>query len=172
MAETDYCNVATHEIFDTSSNYKAMMREGSGCMFRGSHIRMADITDGTSQTFLLSERIPFPRTDPTFSSPTFSQATEYGMSWAGANDVTTYYGINNGGNGDCNTGPGECSTGAGVFSCHTGGANFTFADAHVAFLSQTINQAVLKALTTRGPGTDYWPPNAAYGGEVISDTTY
>ena len=55
---------------------------------------------------------------------------------------------------------------------HPGGANFTFADAHVSFLSQTINQATLKALTTRGPGTDYWPPNSPYGGEVIGDAAY
>jgi prepilin-type N-terminal cleavage/methylation domain-containing protein/prepilin-type processing-associated H-X9-DG protein len=169
VAETDYCNIATHEIFDTSANYKAMRRKGSGCMFRGSHVRMADITDGTSQTFLLGERVPFPPTDPEFKTSTFSQATEYGMSWAGSNGVTTYYGINNG-NGDCNTGPAECSDGSGVFSRHAGGANFTFADAHVAFLGQTINQAVLKALTTRGPGTDY--ANLPYGGETISDTTY
>jgi prepilin-type N-terminal cleavage/methylation domain-containing protein/prepilin-type processing-associated H-X9-DG protein len=173
VAESDYANISTHENFDFNSpNYKDMMRKGSGCMFRGSHTRMADVTDGTSQTFLLGERVPFPRTDPTFSSSTFSHATEYGMSWAGSNDVTTYYGINNGANGDCITGPAECSTGRGIFSRHAGGANFTFADAHVAFLSQTINQAILKALTTRGPGTDYWSSNAPYGGETISDSSY
>lgn len=41
-----------------------------------------------------------------------------------------------------------------------GGANFAFADGHVSFLSETINQDTLVKLTTRD------------GGETIQDTEY
>jgi prepilin-type processing-associated H-X9-DG protein len=45
-------------------------------------------------------------------------------------------------------------------SQHPGGANFTFVDGHVSFLSETINQQTLVALTTRS------------GQEVISSGDY
>lgn len=169
-AETNYSHIIGHEQFDNSANYKEMLRKGSGCMFRGSGIRLADIKDGTSQTLIVAERVPFPSYDPDRSY--YPGVTEYGMNWAGANRITTFYGINNAANGNCATGPGECSSGSGVFSRHPGGANFTFADGHVAFLSETIRQQVLNALTTRGVGKEYWSPNAQYGGEVINDTDY
>ena len=41
---------------------------------------------------------------------------------------------------------------AGVHSHHPGGANFTFADGHVSFLSETIDQETLEWLTTRAGG--------------------
>ena len=41
---------------------------------------------------------------------------------------------------------------AGVHSHHPGGASFTFADGHVSFLSETIDQELLEALTTRDEG--------------------
>jgi prepilin-type processing-associated H-X9-DG protein/prepilin-type N-terminal cleavage/methylation domain-containing protein len=169
-AETNYSGIFTHERFDFSANYNTMAKKASGCIFRGSAVRLADITDGTSQTVVVGERIPFPSFDPDLSA--YSGATELGMNWAGANRITTFYGINNAANGNCAAGPGECSAGSGVFSRHPGGANFTFADAHVAFLSQTIRQQALNSLTTRGPGKDYWSPNAPYGGEVINDAEY
>ena len=59
MAETDYGAIATHTYIYAASTYA-----GSGCMYVNSKVRLADITDGTSQTLLLSERIPFPDTDP------------------------------------------------------------------------------------------------------------
>ena len=57
----------------------------------------------------------------------------------------------------------------------SGGAQFAFADGHVAFLSETIRLATLWALTTRGPGVTPAtedPANTPYGGEVISDSDY
>ena len=41
---------------------------------------------------------------------------------------------------------------SGVQSSHAGGANFVFADGHVAMLSENIRLPILWALTTRGPG--------------------
>jgi prepilin-type N-terminal cleavage/methylation domain-containing protein/prepilin-type processing-associated H-X9-DG protein len=167
---TNYACVATHEKIDMSSGYKTMMAKGSGCLFRGSGITFADIKDGTSQTLLLAERIVYPSSDPEMTR--LKPVAVSGPNWAGASLVTTFYGINNGADGDCTAGPAECSTGSGVFSSHADGANFTFADAHVSFLSKNINQVVLNALTTRGPGTEYWSPNARYGEEVISDAGF
>ena len=37
-------------------------------------------------------------------------------------------------------------------SQHTGGANFLFADGHVAFLQTSMNYTVYKALSTRSGG--------------------
>jgi len=46
---------------------------------------------------------------------------------------------------------------SGVDSFHPGGVQFAFADGHVDFLSESIEQSTLEALTTRA------------GGEPVSD---
>ncbi len=66
------------------------------------------------------------------------------------NKITTAYGINSD----------ATYIMAGVHSHHPGGASFTFADGHVLFLGETIDQKVLDSLTTRD------------GGEVIDATGY
>jgi len=62
--------------------------------------------------------------------------------WASENKITTAYGINSD----------ATYIMAGVHSHHPGGANFTFADGHVSFLSETIDQETLEWLTTRAGG--------------------
>ena len=54
--------------------------------------------------------------------------------------------------GDGN-GPGAVNSYVNQFSSqHTGGANFLFADGHVAFLQTSMNYNVYKALSTRQGG--------------------
>jgi prepilin-type N-terminal cleavage/methylation domain-containing protein/prepilin-type processing-associated H-X9-DG protein len=159
-AETNYACIATHEKIDYAST-----KQGSGCMFYLSGVRLADITDGTSQTLLVGERLRNPDNDPFKTSyPTFCPGgvCELGNIWAGGNFITTYYGIN----------AGPYASESGVLSGHPGGANFAFADGHVSFLSEKLRQATLKALTTRGPGKDELSPYSPYGGEVIVDVEY
>ncbi len=164
MAQTNYGAVTTHTGVYAASTY-----EGSGCMFVNSKTRLADITDGTSQTLLIGERIPFPDTDP--RKPLMPGCSggncDFGDAWAGNSGITTRWGINNpsGMNWDE----------SGVQSAHAGGAQFAFADGHVTYLSETIPSATLWALTTRGPGVtadDEDPASEPYGGEVINGTDY
>ena len=75
------------------------------------------------------------------------KAGGYRVIWASENRVTTAYGIN--------SKLGHVH--APVRSRHPGGAQFIFADGHVDFVSEQIDQEILQALTTRN-----W-------GEVISD---
>ena len=171
VAETNYAAIASH----TNDNY-ATTHKGSGCMFDGSNISFAQITDGTSQTLLVGEVIRAADDDPT--KPTWGSAycpngkCDAGKYWAGENRVTTYYGINNS----------PTFEQAGVQSRHPGGANFTFADGHVSFLSESINLQALYALTTRGSGQvsasaidtmgNKVLPVGTYGGEVIGNVDY
>jgi len=144
-AQSTYAGIATH----TSANPRTT--EGSGCLYRNSAVSIARITDGTSQTVMVGEVVTFRDDDPTKDNSTYcpNRACEKGNMWAEHNLITTYYGINS------QTG----SNRRGVESKHPGGANFLFADGHVAFLSEATDQDTLAKLTTRA------------GGEVIPDFT-
>jgi prepilin-type N-terminal cleavage/methylation domain-containing protein/prepilin-type processing-associated H-X9-DG protein len=126
----------------------------TGCIFPDSAIRMRDVVDGTSQTLIVGERDSYPDDDPWKASSGTdycpNRSCELANIWAGVARVTTYYGINKG----------RYYSQSGVVSQHPGGANFTFVDAHVSFLSETINQQTLTALTTRS------------GQEVINSADY
>jgi prepilin-type N-terminal cleavage/methylation domain-containing protein/prepilin-type processing-associated H-X9-DG protein len=136
-----------------------------GVLFRDSQVRMADITDGTSQTLLVGERPP---------SPDF----QFGWWYAGVGQKST-------GSADVVLGvqeenimpvfagscpPGSYSYGPGNFynqcdmyhfwSPHTGsGAHFLFADGSVHFLGYSV-APLMPALASRS------------GGEVVSESDY
>lgn len=138
-AETNYSAVATHRPVP-----RAKDDEPSGVMYQNSGTRIADILDGTSHTLMVGE-CDLDQDDPMktdFPSYCPNLQCYVGRIWAAENLITTAYGIN----------PGTTYEMAGVQSRHPGGANFTFADGHVSFLSETINQEVLEWLTTRAGG--------------------
>ena len=58
------------------------------------------------------------------------------------NHITTYHGLN------ARLG----LVAAGVDAYHPSGANFLFADGHVSFIGEDVDQLVLKNLTTRNGG--------------------
>ncbi len=125
--------------------------DGDGVFFRNSKVRIGDITDGTSSTVVVGER-----------SIRLGPATWVG-SVTGANlfpqPPSTAPPILNNGTGMClghtgdGNGPGATNSYVNQFSSpHTGGANFLFADGHVAFLQTSMNYPVYKALSTRQGG--------------------
>ncbi len=142
-AETNYSAVATHR--DGDDAYYARDPDGTGIMYLNSKTKIRDVTDGTSMTFLVAE-CDLEQNDS--YAPTSTQ--HWGKIWASENRVTTAYGIN--------SDLGHIH--APIRSHHPGGAQFLYADGHVSFLNETIEQALLQSLTTRN-----W-------GETIDDSEY
>jgi prepilin-type processing-associated H-X9-DG protein len=104
----------------------------NGLFWRNSSARMRDITDGTSNTFLVGER---------------SAKSGAGI-WPGVqsnqftSDVVT----------DCSPGN-ELNSGFNSFSSyHAGGANFVFGDGRAVFISNTIDAKIYRAFSTRNAG--------------------
>jgi prepilin-type processing-associated H-X9-DG protein len=134
-----------------------------GIFFQDSKVRVADVADGTSNTFLFGERS---HRDPEYnritqiSLPTWYPLESVGM-WAAVFAL-------NGGNlpqhllstpvlinyrtppsGDADQARDRlCAFGSG----HPGGANFAFADGSVRFLSDQTSLTTLQALSTRAAG--------------------
>jgi prepilin-type processing-associated H-X9-DG protein/prepilin-type N-terminal cleavage/methylation domain-containing protein len=147
--------------------------------------RLADITDGTSNTVALAEDVgrteetvaPYP--DPigdNFGGNTLrkfwrwaEQDNGFGVSGDPLAIATKTVGkvINNnatpfGGPPSCpwRASGSNCGPNDEIFSFHPGGANILFMDGHVAFLKETIDARVMRQLVT---------PN---GGEVINANDY
>jgi prepilin-type processing-associated H-X9-DG protein len=135
-----------------------------GIIFRDSHVRIADVIDGTSTTFLLGERY---HRDLEFDRITLG--TEDGPIvtvgiWAIVDNLPRHITLSAPVPINYQVPPSTpmgdnltifnrvCAYGSG----HPGGANFAFADGSVRFLSDGIPVETLQALSTRA------------GGEVVS----
>jgi prepilin-type N-terminal cleavage/methylation domain-containing protein/prepilin-type processing-associated H-X9-DG protein len=136
-----------------------------GIFFVDCSVRLADITDGTSNTFLLGERFTV---DPEFDSrhdvvwpgtgPLWRWGRWANVLWPGASASVTLgtpvpinYRVPPG--GDLSA---FLARVIAFGSGHPGGANFAFADGSVRFLGDNTPLATLQALSTRA------------GGEVVS----
>lgn len=124
--------------------------------------KFAEITDGTSNTILITEQAGRPdyyilgKKQPTNTS--LSNATNWGA-WAsyqvfafwqfGADGITK-----DGAGGPCTI---NCNNSQGVYAFHAGGANAVFADGSVRFMKQNLSPTTLFAMVTIN------------GGEVIAD---
>jgi len=130
----------------------------SGVMDRGYGTRISDVTDGTSQSFLIVEVAGRPEW--------YRRGRRIGTTdiagWACSNIRTP---INLDGfspDGVSEFGPCgiNCNNAHEMYSFHPGGANVVFADGRVQFLRETTSIVILAALTTRA------------GGEAIGDGDY
>ena len=109
---------------------------GNGMFFRNSKTRMADITDGTSNTFLVGER-----------SSNLSKATWTGVI-AGIDESQALV------LGTCDHKPNDLAAAhpEDFWSRHVQGVNFVFADGSVHNIHNSIATAVYRALATRAGG--------------------
>jgi prepilin-type N-terminal cleavage/methylation domain-containing protein/prepilin-type processing-associated H-X9-DG protein len=144
--------------------------KGDGIFYIDSGVRIDDIHDGTSNTFLVGERS---HRDPHFDEqqlavwPTAGPIEDVGR-WAevagptgslGNVTLSTQVGINYevSQGGDLSTLYNRVSA---FGSGHPGGANFALADGSVRFVSAGVSLLTLRALSTRSCG------------EVVSDSDY
>jgi prepilin-type N-terminal cleavage/methylation domain-containing protein/prepilin-type processing-associated H-X9-DG protein len=129
-----------------------------GGMMRDKVTRIAEITDGTSNTILVAEDAGRPQwynADRQIFIPI--PAPPNGQAgWADPNGPFSIDGSYPSGQvpGPCSI---NCSNNSEVYSFHPVGANVVFADGSVHFLNSDMNLCVLASLTTRA------------GGEVIPD---
>lgn len=138
-----------------------------GVFYTGSRTRVLDITDGTSNTFLLGERY---HRDPDFDARTAADAnfkemgpmTLWGV-WASAYheggsvaDVTLSAAVPINYLASASPAPGGPDWLVGRLNAygsgHPGGANFAFADGSVRFARDTSSLPLLRTLSTRAGG--------------------
>jgi prepilin-type N-terminal cleavage/methylation domain-containing protein/prepilin-type processing-associated H-X9-DG protein len=153
VATANYLGISSSEIpwldWDPTQDWRGRY---DGVLFPNGRIRMSDVTDGSSHTFIASERShrdgpvtwvgAVPGADVT-PSRTGSQKV-----WDDDEALTLGF------VGDA-TKPGQTGnvwTGSGHTSNHGVGAHFLFCDGHVQFLTPSIDFHVLIALTTRAGG--------------------
>jgi prepilin-type N-terminal cleavage/methylation domain-containing protein/prepilin-type processing-associated H-X9-DG protein len=164
-AMSSYCgNAGTRSVHPGSPPaFPGITRDG--IFWIDSSVRMADITDGTSNTFLFGERF---HRDPEFDLrqpivlPGIVPMTQMGTwGFVAAGGVMANVTLHTAAPINYRMPPGgdlstlndrACAFGSG----HPGGANFAFADGSAHFLSDSIPLLTLQALSTRA------------GGEVVS----
>jgi prepilin-type N-terminal cleavage/methylation domain-containing protein/prepilin-type processing-associated H-X9-DG protein len=127
-------------LIDEVGNYQ-------GIMDRDRMTRLAEVTDGTSNTTLISEcagrskRWQAGRYQPDLYSA--------GGAWASGPNRLDLEGAPSDGSSRHGPCPMNCTNAQEVYSFHPGGANFVFADGSVHFLRQGIDIRILARLVTR-----------------------
>jgi prepilin-type N-terminal cleavage/methylation domain-containing protein/prepilin-type processing-associated H-X9-DG protein len=138
----------------------------NGVIFGDSSVKIADITDGTSNTMLFGERAQslFARFDTAFSN---SDGSWNSPKWYDTL-VTTYYPPNVG-TSNANVGNTNYLYGCTAASRHPGGVNFAFCDGSVRFIKNSINSWRFQA-GAGGPNGASLPVNVTYANFIYTIT--
>jgi prepilin-type N-terminal cleavage/methylation domain-containing protein/prepilin-type processing-associated H-X9-DG protein len=109
----------------------------NGLFYRGSATRLADITDGMSNTVFYAEHAVSLLIDDT---ERIVEGPQWAGGWYGSTIFTSFYPINPLGKVNDEYGDGLCRAYIGaVSSMHPGGANVAFVDCSVKFIKETID---------------------------------
>ncbi len=179
LAPTSYLfNVGSGTVNNGSISVSSTTGLGpDGIAYQGSAVRMAEITDGTSNTLAIGEstrglganQVAFVSNlkqhvrktsvfnggcvnpDRTNASIWYGDRGEMWISGSYPNAAMTFFYSPNSTSPDCINGM-STSARMGPRSYHPGGANVLFCDGHVTFLADTLEQATMQALATRAGG--------------------
>jgi prepilin-type processing-associated H-X9-DG protein len=123
-------------------------------------VKITEITDGASNTMIVSELAGRPQHYVTGKRLSPDGAEVFGAGWADWDNGFQLHGATADGSGSPGPCAINCNNNKGIYSFHTGGANGLFADGSVHFLHEGLDIRTAAALVTRA------------GGEVISGDAY
>ena len=124
--------------------------EGDGVFFRNSQVKIADISDGTSQTLMCGERsYRYSETNWVGAVTGSSNVPSPGSPLVLEADNSSNFILSHVGEMMSGGQPGEINN---FSSSHAGGITYLFADGHVRLLTSSTNTQTLKALATRSGG--------------------
>jgi prepilin-type N-terminal cleavage/methylation domain-containing protein/prepilin-type processing-associated H-X9-DG protein len=124
---------------------------GNGIFFRDHSIKIAQITDGTSQTFLCGERsqnlsrATWTGAVTNAAVPLIALQAEAGLDPEGGGALV----LSHTGEGHGPNSPSGLAHGDQYWAMHPGGANFLFGDGSVRFIKEQVGFTIFQALATR-----------------------
>jgi prepilin-type N-terminal cleavage/methylation domain-containing protein/prepilin-type processing-associated H-X9-DG protein len=163
VSASDYIGISGLLSRFTRNYLPGVRFDHNGVLTDNLQVGIADITDGTTNTWMVGECAGAPNVyitgpkilatppyDPNstgfyISGNAWADETN-GDQWIGGN---TYDGMNPVSGGPCVI---NCSNIQGIFAFHTGGANFLYADGHVAFVNQNLDPKVVCLLVSYHDG--------------------
>ena len=146
VGRSNMAGVADSTDFTCGDGTTYARLDGDGMLFTKSEIPFAEITDGSSHTFLVGEVVGV------------GPGTNSGFIWVShgvlhtANSINTFLQYTTTFSGPFARDATHSVDEGGFSSFHPGGCHFVFADGSVHFISDSIDIQTLAALTTRADG--------------------
>jgi prepilin-type processing-associated H-X9-DG protein len=133
-----------------NSRDPARLAQCNGLFYRESATRLAEISDGMSNTIVYAESAVSLLTDDT---ERIVEGSQWAGGWYGSTTFTSFYPLNPQGKVDDEYGDGLCRAFVGAASSmHPGGANVAFADGSVKFIKDTIDSWEMEPSTATPRG--------------------